>query len=199
MFSYNNRDIILNIPFYSNALGANIVIEGENGSGKTTLGKLIAGIYKPSQGSIIINNIDISKTRVYERIMHSYYLAQINYLQFFCKSISEEISFHENIIGRKMSIDNYERYFLPMDRSINPLDLGVNEAWRFTMYLANIINPTLLFVDEMPSYINSYNMQVLKMIMTERKSNRNITMIAGQRSNAILCDAILKLRNGTIS
>ncbi len=38
--------------------GEVISIIGKNGSGKSTLARLISGIIKPTQGSILINNID---------------------------------------------------------------------------------------------------------------------------------------------
>jgi energy-coupling factor transport system ATP-binding protein len=54
-FSYNGKKPILkNISFYAKD-GEIVAIVGPNGSGKTTLGKLIAGILKPTKGTIKIN------------------------------------------------------------------------------------------------------------------------------------------------
>ena len=49
------RDVSLEIPD-----GKVVVITGPNGSGKTSLAKLIAGIYKPTSGKIILNGEDIN-------------------------------------------------------------------------------------------------------------------------------------------
>ncbi|URA10899.1 ABC transporter ATP-binding protein [Thermospira aquatica] len=44
-----------------------ITIIGSNGAGKTTLFNLIAGTYRPSQGRILINDIDVTNTPEYKR------------------------------------------------------------------------------------------------------------------------------------
>jgi ABC-type multidrug transport system fused ATPase/permease subunit len=44
-------------------IGEVVCLDGPSGSGKTTLISLIMGMLLPSQGSILINNIDISKCR----------------------------------------------------------------------------------------------------------------------------------------
>jgi len=41
---------------------------GPNGAGKSTLFKLIVGVYEPSAGSILFDNIDITKERPYARV-----------------------------------------------------------------------------------------------------------------------------------
>jgi putative tryptophan/tyrosine transport system ATP-binding protein len=43
------------------------VVIGSNGSGKSTLLNLIAGTFLPDSGSIIINNIDVTKKKDFER------------------------------------------------------------------------------------------------------------------------------------
>ncbi len=43
------------------------VITGPNGGGKSTLAKLIAGIERPTQGSIVYNGVDITDMSITER------------------------------------------------------------------------------------------------------------------------------------
>ena len=43
--------------------GEKIALVGVNGAGKTTLVKLLCGFYTPDSGSILINGVDISKTK----------------------------------------------------------------------------------------------------------------------------------------
>ena len=54
----------LNYTVYDNKL---TVITGPNGGGKSTLAKLIAGIERPTQGSIIYNGVDITDMSITER------------------------------------------------------------------------------------------------------------------------------------
>lgn len=59
-FSYPNTEerILDNVNFKVDA-GETIAVLGSNGSGKTTLLKLLMGFYEPSEGSILIDGIDI--------------------------------------------------------------------------------------------------------------------------------------------
>ena len=43
--------------------GEVISIIGKNGSGKSTLARLISGIIKPTEGTILINNIDTKASK----------------------------------------------------------------------------------------------------------------------------------------
>ena len=61
-FTYPNTEnkILDNISFIINP-GESVGIIGTNGSGKTTLEKLILGLYEPTEGSILIDGIDIKQ------------------------------------------------------------------------------------------------------------------------------------------
>lgn len=61
VFKYKNntKNVLNNINFEINH-GEKVIIKGENGSGKSTIIKLILGLYTPSEGKILCNNIDIS-------------------------------------------------------------------------------------------------------------------------------------------
>jgi ATP-binding cassette subfamily C protein LapB len=61
-FIYPNTDnkILDDISFIINP-GESVGIIGTNGSGKTTIEKLILGLYEPTEGSILIDGIDIKQ------------------------------------------------------------------------------------------------------------------------------------------
>ena len=60
-FHYSNskKEVLKNISFRIEP-GAHIALVGKNGSGKTSLIKLIAGLYKPSDGNIFIGSKNIN-------------------------------------------------------------------------------------------------------------------------------------------
>lgn len=59
-FQYPNdeREVLRDVSFKINP-GERVAILGRNGSGKTTLEKMIAGLYEPSRGTVLIDGIDI--------------------------------------------------------------------------------------------------------------------------------------------
>ena len=59
-FKYPNdeREVLRNISFNINP-GERVAILGRNGSGKTTLEKMIAGLYEPTEGTVLVDGIDV--------------------------------------------------------------------------------------------------------------------------------------------
>ncbi len=58
-FHYRGSDFSLRIAELQIARGASIAFTGPSGSGKTTLVNLIAGVYTPSDGRIIVDGVDV--------------------------------------------------------------------------------------------------------------------------------------------
>lgn len=58
-FHYPQGEFRLEIPEFSVAVGERVAVIGPSGSGKTTLLNLIAGIFTPITGSLIVNGIGV--------------------------------------------------------------------------------------------------------------------------------------------
>lgn len=69
-FEYDSNGFRIDVPYFHCGRGEVILIKGFNGSGKSTFLKLLAGILKPSQGSIIIEEVPLNKydSRLYIKI-----------------------------------------------------------------------------------------------------------------------------------
>lgn len=58
-FHYPGQDIpVLKNVSFKIAAGEHVAVLGRNGSGKSTLGKLILGLYQPTEGAVLIDGID---------------------------------------------------------------------------------------------------------------------------------------------
>ncbi|MDX3968390.1 MAG: ABC transporter ATP-binding protein [Bradyrhizobium sp.] len=64
---------------------------GPNGAGKSTLFKLIVGLYPPTQGSILFDNVDITKERPYARVQRGMSIKMQ------APSVFKELSVRQNI------------------------------------------------------------------------------------------------------
>lgn len=71
LFAYGENSPSVSIKHITIAPGEKVAIVGMVGSGKSTLLKLLSGLYKPQQGQVLINGIDmhhISRNRLNETI-----------------------------------------------------------------------------------------------------------------------------------
>lgn len=174
--------------------GENLKLVADNGTGKTTLGKLICGLLIPTSGSITIGRMSISSISSKSRIGRAYYIFQENRLQYLKNSIANEIKFIKKISNtHDKQLEFYDSFYLPADKSTNPLDLTINEIWRFSLFLSTIINPQVLFIDEVPSITNNRNMQSLQFLLSKRKNENLITIFSYQRQIDIKFNYILSM------
>ncbi len=179
----------------------NIMLVGDNGTGKSTIGRLLCGLLKPSQGTIEICGKKIVELKSRKRIHMAYYITQINQLQFIKNSIEGEIRFAEAIAGKKFKRETYESFSLPQDLDYNPFELDINEAWRLSLLIATIVDPFLLFIDEIPSGSNNLNRQSIASVLNDRKARNLVSFVAYQRKIKFSFDRTLTLdlEAGTLS
>lgn len=147
---------------------------GPNGAGKTTTIKLIAGIYAPTSGSILINGIDISKNPIKAKL-------QIGY-------VPDQPYLYEKLTGREFLYFSGGLYNLnkkTIQHKIDELvDLLKIENWldkrteeysqgmrqRITIASALLHNPKLLILDEPMVGLDPQSTVLVKKILNQKVS-----------------------------
>jgi ABC-2 type transport system ATP-binding protein len=147
---------------------------GPNGAGKTTTIKLIAGIYAPTSGSILINGIDIAKNPVKAKL-------QIGY-------VPDQPYLYEKLTGREFLYFSGGLYNLDkktIQRKIDELvDLLNIESWldkrteeysqgmrqRITIASALLHNPKLIILDEPMVGLDPQSAVLVKNILKQKVS-----------------------------
>lgn len=89
-FHYGNPErLVLDKLSFSIQAGEVVALVGENGAGKTTIARLIAGLYQPSSGRILVDGVDL------QRYPPEFYRQQVGYV--FQQVTHYEASAQDNI------------------------------------------------------------------------------------------------------
>ncbi|MEE1101737.1 MAG: ABC transporter ATP-binding protein [Agathobacter sp.] len=129
-FSYDDKKEILKNISIEISKGERVAIVGPNGSGKSTLLKLLTGLYEPSKGDILIDNISMK-----EMNMENYYSIISVLFQDFVKY---EFSLRENVgFGDLNNIDKDEKIISVLKQLKTDFLLTKDKEYHLDMQLGN--------------------------------------------------------------
>ena len=187
-----NKSLLKNLSF--EILKKKItVIMGPNGSGKSLCLKLIAGLLKPTSGSVIFNykpligyvpqNVVFLRRNVYQNLTYS---LKIN-------------SLSKNIIQRRVleiiDICNISHLF-----EISARKLSVGQQQLIAILRALIMKPKLLLLDEPCSNLDPYFTKIIEDILKQaKKDGMKIILVTHDLNQAKrLSDDIIFIHEGNI-
>lgn len=141
----------INLDIYE---GEIVGILGNNGSGKSTLMYHMAGIYKPTEGEVIICGHNTSKTNAYKLAGTCGILFQNAELMLTCDTVYDEVAF-----GPKNMKYSKEKVTEITEKNLNELEIedlkeyhpqSVSGGQRLRCAAASILsmNPKILLLDE---------------------------------------------------
>lgn len=200
------QKIALNKINFSIKDGEVIGLVGKNGSGKSTLLKIMCGLYKPTSGSVSINNLDVSHNvnqikqdmgvlfggdaGLYKRLSareNIEYFAQLNGLKI------DEIQQNLNKYVEFFNMENY------IDRKIDNFSRGMKQK---TCFIRSIIhNPSLIILDEPSTGLDVQAIEeVANFIKLNKKENKTIILSSHNMDEILkLCDKVIVLNSGNLT
>jgi energy-coupling factor transport system ATP-binding protein len=134
--------------------GEFIAIMGQNGAGKTTLVKHFNGLLKPSQGKVLVNGTDTTKTSVAKLARNVGFVFQNPDHQLFCETVEEEIAFALRNFGFKEDVIEKRITWalnllsLSQYRKTSPFMLSGGERKRVALSSFLAWDPRILILDE---------------------------------------------------
>lgn len=167
------------------------ILKGASGSGKSTLLSLIAGLFKPSEGEIIINNESITKLSL--KFASSFRRKNIGFI-FQSFNLLPNLSAIDNVLLPTLpdKIDKKEEALkLLQDFEIlNKKDclcanLSGGEKQRVAIARALINNPNIILADE-PSASLDFRLTNELISILKNLKNQNKTIILATHDNALL-------------
>lgn len=189
----------------------NIAIIGENGAGKTTIIKLLCGLYNATEGSIFVNNKDIS---LYSK--ESYFdLFSVVFQDYFFMpmSIAKNISVAENCDKEKLyssfekagilkkieSLKDKENTLMIKDVYKNAAEFSGGEKQKLLLAKAIYKNAPVLVLDEPTAALDPIAERELYKKYSEITKDKISFFISHRLSSTEFCDRILFISNGKIT
>ncbi|HUR09862.1 MAG TPA: ABC transporter ATP-binding protein [Flavitalea sp.] len=190
--------------------GDTIGFAGPSGAGKSTLVKLLVGLYKPVQGTILFNDIPATDIR------YNHLRRQIGFVtqdtQLFAGTIRENLLFvkpdaTDDAILEALEQASCQQLMSRSDKGLDTmigeggLKLSGGEKQRLSIARALIRNPRLLIFDEATSALDSLTEEVITEAIRSISSKRQqITLIVAHRLSTIMhADRIIVLEKGRIA
>ena len=192
--------------------GEKISIVGLNGAGKTTLVKLISRLYRPEEGRILLNGVDIFE---YE---HTSYLASIAAVfqdyKLFAFSIDENITGcrpGSDLVGtgtvirrvglnEKMAeLDEGVYSMLGKSYDENGVELSGGERQKVAIARALYKNAPVIILDEPTSALDPLAEAEIYENFNSLIGDKTAIYISHRMSSSVFCDRILLLDGGTVS
>jgi ATP-binding cassette subfamily B protein len=195
---------------YNVKQGETIAFVGPSGSGKTSLVKLLVGLYEPTKGTILYNNI------AYDAIDKDELRTQIGFVtqdtQLFSGTIRENLLFVNPSATDEQCLDALqkaqcnnllERGGLGLDTVIGEGGVKVSggEKQRLSIARALLRKPKVLIFDEATSALDSITEEEIgKTIKDVSQTSNHITIMIAHRLSTIMhADRIYVLEKGTLS
>ncbi|VOV56034.1 ABC transporter ATP-binding protein [Streptococcus pneumoniae] len=178
--------------------GEIIGITGANGSGKSVLFKLIAGLYSPSYGEVLINGENIVPERkipanlgalIEEPGFINYYsgFKNLQYLASIRGVVgNQEINDTLKIVGL------YEQ----KDQKVKTYSLGMRK--KLGIAQAIMENPSILLLDEPMSALDKSSVENMRTLFRKLSSEKGTTILIASHSEEdirILCDKVYAIED----
>jgi len=187
--------------------GRTVALVGPSGSGKTSLVALIARLYDPSEGRVLVDGADVRSIDVGSLRSEVAFVADDSFL--FSATVAENIAYarpgaHREEIqaaARRAQADKFIRD-LPggYDTVVGErgLTLSGGQRQRVAIARALLADPRVLILDDATSSVDATTEAAIKEGLREAMTGRTTFIIAHRLSTVSLADEVVVMDAGTI-
>lgn len=203
-----NQLNILNSLSLDIKLGESVAIMGPSGAGKTTLLGLLAGLDKPTSGSVILGGVDIANldeediTQIRGKnigfIFQNFYLLEnLTALE----NVILPLELHYIADAKQAAIKLLTDVGLGERLQHYPRQLSGGEQQRVAIARAFVTQPVIIFADEPTGNLDQATGDLIIQQLFAMNTNFNITLviITHEESLAARCNRIIHLDKGGIN
>ena len=208
-FQYEDADlpVLTDISFVANP-GETIAIMGETGCGKTSLIQLIPRFYEPTQGQVLVDDLDVSKLKL-QQLRTSIGMATQDVL-LYSDTIDGNIAYGDTNITKE-NVIKFARYSAA-DEFISKMPEGYEtivgergvglsggQKQRISLARALAVRPSILILDDTTSAVDMETEKQIQKSLSELDFPCTKIIIAQRISTTKKADRILILQDGKIS
>jgi ATP-binding cassette subfamily B protein len=196
------EDVNLTVP-----AGRTVALVGPSGSGKTSLVALLARLYDPSRGSVLVDGADLRSVEVSSLRSEIAFVADDSFL--FSATVAENIAYAHpdatleeiEIAARRAQAHSFiER--LPEGYATivgeRGLTLSGGQRQRIAIARALLADPRILILDDATSSVDARTEAAIKRGLREVMTGRTTFIVAHRMSTISLADEIVVMDGGTI-
>ena len=186
------------------------VLLGLNGCGKTTLIKLLAGLEKPSEGTIFYDDQDLQTIRIKERAKKFSYVPQqanvtsdVPVRQYLSYGTTNTLAFYEHPGKEEMKLveDTAEKLHIThlLDKNLGEISGG--ELQTVLIACSLIQNTPIMLLDEPTSALDMKNQNLVLSILRDiaKEQNKTIILSSHNPNHALFLDSnVVLIHNGVV-
>ena len=205
-FEGASQPIINNLSFKIPA-GQKVALVGKMGSGKSTLSRLVAGIYAPTQGAILIDGVDVRQIDPADIRKNIGLMLQDSWL--FSGTVRENIQMGFNeyddehvlkvckIAGVDDFVGSHPKGY---DLEIRERGVGLSGGQRQAINLARSLlhDPKVLLLDEPTSSMDQGSEKKVVDSLKEVCADKTMLIVTHRNPILVMVDRVLILENGQI-
>ena len=205
-FEGASQPVLKNLTFKIPA-GQKVALVGKMGSGKSTLSRLIAGIYEPTDGAILIDGVDVRQIDQADIRKNIGIMLQDSWL--FSGTIRENIQMGYNeydddhllkvckIAGVDDFVGSHPKGY---DLEIKERGQGLSGGQRQTINLARSLlhDPSILLLDEPTSSMDQGSEKKVVAALQEACADKTMMIVTHRNPILTMVDRVFVLENGTI-
>lgn len=206
-FQFGEKKVIDNIQLTINK-GEKIAIIGESGSGKSTFVNLLARVYKPTAGSILIDGIDVQSIKrsewhkdvcvvahdfpIWHGTIRDYLLLGIEDVnEAKIEAVLEKVGFynqdfaHTNILERELGEGG--------------ITLSAGQRQRLMLARALLLQPEILILDEATSHLDTQTEKELFEVISRELADKTIILITHRLENLDWLSKVFVMSKGNFT
>ena len=205
-FSYDSHPVLENVNLKISQ-GETVGLIGDTGSGKTTLMNIISGLYTPTKGKLIADNVEINENNITNWKLGVAYVPQQPYLE--RGTLIDNIAFLEEIPDKNKVLEVLKKASLTEFISNEKIknikvdefgkNLSVGQKQRVMIARALYNNCKLILFDESTSALdNKTESNIVKTNLELKKNKVTVVIIAHRFSTLEHADKIFEIKNKTV-